>query len=72
MAANLGASAKVKRSHAKGKRTITTQSVKKAYLNKIYSLSKYQDDGYFLTDITGDGRVDIADVNAVINAMLGK
>ena len=29
MAANLGASAKAKRSHAKGKRTITTQSVKK-------------------------------------------
>lgn len=55
LAANFGANAKAKRSHAKGKRTITTQTVKKAYLNKIYSLSKFQDDGYFLTDITGDG-----------------
>ena len=55
MAASLGVNAKAKRGHAKGKRTITTQSVKKAYLKKIYSLSKFQDEGYFLTDITGDG-----------------
>ena len=55
MAASLGVNAKAKRGYAKGKRTITTQSVKKAYLKKIYSLSKFQDEGYFLTDITGDG-----------------
>ena len=37
--------------------------------NIIYRGPNYR---FFASDITGDGRVDIADVNAVINMMLGK
>jgi len=50
-----GGSAKVKRNHKAGKRTVSTQSVKRAYIKKVNSLIQYEYDGYFLTDITGDG-----------------
>lgn len=49
------ADAKVKNKRTSGKRTVTTQSIKKAYIKKVNSLIAYGDEGYFLTDITGDG-----------------
>ena len=54
LSASVGVNAKTKRSH-NSKRVVSTQSVKRAYVNKIKRLSGYGDNyGYFLTDITGD------------------
>ena len=50
---SVGVNAKTKRSYSK--RTVSTQSAKRAYIKKVNSLAKYDGDGYFLTDITGDG-----------------
>lgn len=47
------ASAKTKRGTTK--RSVSTQSVKRAYIKKVNSLAGFEYDGYFLTDITGDG-----------------
>lgn len=54
LTASMGANAKTKRRTSK--RTFSTQSVKRAYIKKVNSLASYgNSDGYFLTDITGDG-----------------
>lgn len=56
LVASVGTDAKVKRSRSnKGTGVVSTQNVKKAYIKKVKSLTKYDYDGYFLTDITGDG-----------------
>lgn len=48
--------AKVKRNRSTaGKSRVSTQNVKRAYIKKVNSLAKYDGEGYFLTDITGDG-----------------
>lgn len=55
LVSSMGIDAKVKNNRASGKRIATTQSIKKAYIKKVDSLAQYDDDGYFLSDITGDG-----------------
>ncbi len=37
------------------KRMLSIEAVKHAYINKVNSLVQFEYDGYFLTDITGDG-----------------
>ena len=53
LTASVGANAKTKRTTSK--RSVSTQNVKRAYIKKVNSLVGYEYDGYFLTDITGDG-----------------
>lgn len=53
LTASVGANAKTKRTTSK--RSVSTQSVKRAYIKKVNNFIGYDGDGYFLTDITGDG-----------------
>lgn len=51
--ASVGVDAKVRKN--RGNKAVSTQNVKRAYIKKVKSLLYYGDEGYFLTDITGDG-----------------
>ena len=51
--AGVGVDAKVRKN--RGNKAVSTQNVKRAYIKKVKSLLYYGDEGYFLTDITGDG-----------------